>query len=399
MKDNDIAWDIRFGLPNPEYLEYASRFLLYNKNLRVDPFGLSISGDKIKSAYVQRQGLDNRISPYKRRIILGPPGSGKTAFVHWQGLEISSRRLVVNLELTPVIRDKNLGNNDVIANILKSNLLTAHIFNTYWTQVLLDDYIRGQFLENLRRNKEWMQMLRWFYHQYPPMYPQITEEFELMAWLSFPPENPFGVNISDESILNELVKFITKEIGSLKCLYNSVHVFIDNTAILSGPEIHQLLRDFERLHNLTIPNLYLDLLLNSTWEKAVYELECVKKEHIALYNVPKWTLDDLCKLLDKRLEAWLGELIIEKNWKWTDRLPDLSDTARRHFVDKIVRAALCISEEHIMDAPVHALKLTRGLVAACADCWPQQFQRPLANENIDAIIDVYHQAILEEKND
>ena len=397
MKNNDIAWDIRFGLPNPEYIEYASRFLLYNENLRVDPFGLAISDDKIKSAYVRRQGLDNRISPYKRRIILGPPGSGKTAFVHWQGLEISSKRLVVNLELNPVIKDKSLGNNGVVANILKSNLLTAHIFNTYWTQILLDDYNRGQFLESLRRNKEWMQMLRWFYHQYPPMYPQITEEFELMAWLSLPPENPFGANISDESVLYELVKFVTKEIGSLKCLYNNVHVFIDNTAILSGPETHQLLRDFERLHNLTIPNLYVDLLLNSAWEKAVYELECVKKEHIALYNVPKWTLDNLRKLLDKRLEAWLGELILEENWEWTDRLPDLSDTARRHCVDKILKEALCISEEHIMDAPVHALKLTRGLVAACAGCWPQQFQSPLTNKGIDILIEIYRQAILEEE--
>jgi hypothetical protein len=176
-----------------------------------------------------------------------------------------------------------------------------------------------------------------------------------------------------------------------------VHVFVDNTAILSGPEIHQLLRDFERLHNLTIPNLYLDLLLNSTWEKAIYDLECVKKEHIALYNVPKWTLDNLRELLDKRLEIWLGELIIKENWEWVDRLPGLSDTAKPHFVDKIVKAASCISEEHIMDAPFHALKLTRGLIAACAGCWPRQFQRPLTNEDIDAIIEIYRQAILEEK--
>jgi hypothetical protein len=84
---------------------------------------------------------------------------------------------------------------------------------------------------------------------------------------------------------------------------------------------------------------------------------------------------------------------------WALQIPveHLERSAKREFIRIIVEGALrAYTHPTEFDAPIHALKLARGLIAACAGCWQEQFPPPLNAQQLQEIVNLYWE---EEKYD
>lgn len=63
---------------------------------------------------------------------------------------------------------------------------------------------------------------------------------------------------------------------------------------------------------------------------------------------------------------------------------------RPKFIQIIVNGALrAYTHPTNFDAPIHALRLARGLIAACAGCWEDRFPPPLNARQLQEIVDLY----------
>ncbi len=295
--------------------------------------------------------------------------------------------------------------------LLTPELLITYIFNIYWERIFCDTYNRTRFVSALRKNKTWMQKLRWFYHYYPPVdHPQIPEEFELMAWLTCcEPDKLFDTSTVSRSLLEKFVHFMTESVTNLSGApvekpYTHIQIFIDGTDRIDYFSLLSLMQDLEALYDLSIDNLSLSLLLDKTLEDVIWDMDCVQKGYFAVCPLRPWNHQSLRRLLAKRLTAWRTNEHFEnekevETWNWAQLIPDkdLHPVAKLHLIDKIVNGALEIGEKHVMDAPLHALKLARGLVAACGGVWPQY--HPVTMQAVNTIIELYRQSVLEEKNE
>jgi hypothetical protein len=78
---------------------------------------------------------------------------------------------------------------------------------------------------------------------------------------------------------------------------------------------------------------------------------------------------------------------------WPDLIPDdyLDPKKAKHrLIPIILDGALRTSFRGVeVDAPIHALRLARGLVAACAGCWPIRYPPPLNTTQLQEIVDHY----------
>lgn len=99
-----------------------------------------------------------------------------------------------------------------------------------------------------------------------------------------------------------------------------------------------------------------------------------------------------CKLENLKLQSSLKGIVegVEQVGDWVKLLPGLQPAVRYHFRDIIVNGALrAYTQPTKFDAPIHALKLARGLIAACAGCWKERFSLPLNAHQLQEIINLY----------
>jgi len=80
----------------------------------------------------------------------------------------------------------------------------------------------------------------------------------------------------------------------------------------------------------------------------------------------------------------------EQTQDWVQLLTGLNPAVKYHFRRIITEGALrAYTQPTEFDAPIHALKLVRGLIAACAGCWPEHFPPPLNAHQLQEIVDLY----------
>jgi len=83
---------------------------------------------------------------------------------------------------------------------------------------------------------------------------------------------------------------------------------------------------------------------------------------------------------------------IDHTMNWAQEIPEsrLSTKANEQFIDLIVEGALNANpKEKGIDAPIHALRLARVFLGACADCWEEYIGRPLEPSDLEEITHVY----------
>jgi energy-coupling factor transporter ATP-binding protein EcfA2 len=402
-----ITWNMRHGLPSQKYLEFVARYLLHWETERplVDPFAPDVPVDKAEGVYIVREDVENEIGQSATKIILGARGSGKTTLFRRLPALLHNQALVIQLPLAQVgasVPEQDLMEGTV--SLLTVDLLARHIFDTYWEDLVRDPTKRARFLPQLRRDQWWMTTLRRFYHRYRPLRPQIPEEFELMTWVNALPQSGPSNSYTPEDAVRELIRLVTfqqERYGApLSQTYTQIQVLIDGTERPSNLAIARLIQDAQRLYDLYLDRVCFKLFADATWQNQIEGMDCVRQGRVAVYHLPQWRAEELRQILLRRLAAWMpGEFAdtsIQTDYDWSKHVPDthLKPAAQSHFVQIVVEGALrTYDEKDGLDAPIHVLRLARGLVAACAGCWEEQgYVPPLGVDQIGELVDLYWKA-------
>lgn len=405
-----ITWDMRSGLPNQQYLEFATRYLLQqnlSKSL-VDPFALDIPRE-IEGVYVEREEIEKEISRQGTIIIIGPEGRGKTTlFKKLPALlshALNDRSLIVNLPLTeigPSIPEQEFVEGK--SSLLTVGLLIQHIFNAYWQDLLLEPARFARFYPQLRQDERWCARLRWFYRNYPPIQLEVEGQFELLAWLHARRSGSLIYSKSSpENILRELARFVTFVAPSgfgppvMRQPYTQIQVLVDGAESLSPKAITRLIQDAQRLYALSLHQVQFKLFIDSGVETQITAMDCVRQSRVNVYRLPEWNEQDLRRLLVNRLKAYNpGEFGFSEYYEWGRLIPEvyLEPTAQAQFVETIIQTARHPSEhgkdKNDLDAVIHVLRVARAFVAACAGCWEQQgYKPPLNLETIHKLANCY----------
>jgi hypothetical protein len=243
--------------------------------------------------------------------------------------------------------------------------------------------------------------LRRFYRLFPHQ-PPISHEFELMAWLNAPSSNDLITSgIPAEEILRELVLFVTSEptkrelFGvSLPQPYLQIQIILDGVVSLSNRAVTRLIQDAQRLHDLRLGNLEYKIFAEPACQSQLEAMDCVRRGHVALYRLPPWSEESLQQMLRLRLKSSVqGASSNDTDYDLGRFIPSsrLKAGARSLLAKTIAEGALRAYEANdSLDAPIHALRLARGLVAACAGCWKEAgYDPPLDHSQIQELIDCY----------
>lgn len=405
---NAIAWEMRYGLPNSRYLEFVSQWRLalsfgmqswdkagqyLGRDGLGDPFAVQISSQAQADLYVIRSNIEAELSRPGLTIVLGSRGSGKTTLLHCYGpksrrRDARDRSLVVRLALNqPSSADSFSGR----PRYLSYSMLAAEIFDSFWTSLMQDAVRRrATYHVHLREDKPWRTKLHWFFQHLTPREPYICDEFELMAWLrSSLDHSPFAGTMTPDALLRQLVHFVTTpyQIGmdkyNLGAAYSRIEVLIDFGISAAAAALRDLLAEIEALCRLNLGRFEFKVFLDSAWKDVVEQLSCVEEGRLALYELPRWTEAELIELLRARLPGSPAAMPPSH----------LSDGAQIYFLPTVARAALIAYEtarNDPVDAPIHALRLARGVVAASTGCWRDMgLNPPLSADHLDRLVQLY----------
>lgn len=388
-----IGQEMRCELPNKVYREFVSRYILHwgSEQASVDPFALEVSDEKFEDTYVGRERVEQEIKQPGDKIFIGPEGSGKTTLLRKLPDFLGEDVLIV--QLPPVQRATPISRKDLMAgeiSLLTAEALVPCIFDAYWKHLLLDDRDRERCLPVLRQNREWMTDLRWFYQQYPPVRLQVTGDFELMTWLNVEgASEPVNSDAGGEEVLRELIRFVVPR------PYTQIQILVDVVEHLSPQAITRLLQDVQRLHELHLQDVSFKVFADSALRDRIEEKRCVKQGYVPISCLPSWREKELRQILLLRLNAWRkGEFA---DYNWGRSIINLKPAARSKFVEIVTKGALrAHSFEKEEGAPTHALRLARGLVAACAGCWKDHYEPPLNIAQLEDLVECYWKAKGEE---
>lgn len=399
-------WDFWYGLPNRRYLEFVGHFIIQVQGGGdVDPFGVDLPDEFADATYVRRERVTDEIRRPSSRIVLGEAGIGKSAIfaslLRWAGESILSvgphlRQVGATLPEPGILAGK--------ASLLTLDLLAPHVFETYWEETICSR--RAKYLRRLRADRQWMELLRWFYRRYLTNHPKV-DDHELMAWLQAPTQaKPLHPQISQLHTIRELIRLITWNVspdlffGSREFLqaYTKVQVLLDGTEQLSPPAVRRLVTDAQNLYDLHLDGFQFKLFIDSTWEERVAKMDCVRQNRVNVVNVPRWSKSELRELLRRRILAFQsgGSTSSPKDLPEYDLGNLLADSgtlrseARNSLESLLINGAQGI--------PLHALCLARCVVAACAGCWPEEFRPPLMAYDINRLVALYHENVRLSRN-
>lgn len=398
----ESLWNCLYSLPNRRYLDFVGRFIIQMQDENgLDPFAIDLPDELADRTYVPREQITEEVRRPGTRLILGKAGIGKSAIFASLLRQPDGSTLSVGLNLHQV--GATLPEPDIQAgeaSLLTLDLLVPRIFETYWEKTIRSPQQRVKYLPRLRADKQWMELLRWFYQRYPPTHPEV-DDYELMAWLRTSSQaEPLRSQISPLDALRELMRLTTWKaspqlfFGSQELLqaYTGVEVLLDGTEQLSPAAVRRLVTDAQSLYDVHFDKFQFKLFIGSVWQSQVADMDCVRQGRVSVINLLPWSNSELRKLLRRRiLSSQLGGSTIDPEempeYDLGNLLADsgsLRPEARERLESLIIAGAQGI--------PLHALRLARCVVAACAGCWPEEFLPPLTVHDIKGLADLYQKS-------
>lgn len=394
----DPQWECQYGLPIRPYLDFVGDVLLQTPGQNdLDPFSVNLPRRLAEHTYVLRESVVAEVFRRGTRVILGKAGIGKSALYAALLRQIGRSTLVVGLPLHEIIVGSS-GPSVLTgeASLLSPPLLVPRIFEAYWTKTILDDRQRSNYVSQLRVDKQWMALLRWFYQHYPPSHPKV-DDHELMAWLTAPsnPE-PLRPDLPPLIALREMIRMACWQADpglffgprAFRRAYSDVEVLLDGTEQLSPPAIGRLVEDTQGLYGSGLDRFHFKLFMDDAWESQVLQTECVRQGRVNVVSLPDWSEAELRRLLRVRIfslregstsedyqelpEYGLGDLLASAE----SLLPETRDQLEIH----IIKGA--------QGNPLHALRIARCVVAAACGCW-SSYPPPLSLDSVKRLIDAY----------
>jgi len=401
----DPLWDFFYGLPNKRYLEFVRRFILMldgddQTSPTVDPFAIDLPAEFVDRTYIVRELVMSEIGHPATWLILGETGIGKTTI--WAKLLSQTDESVLTVGLDLHRADGELFKGGILSgktSFLAPALLIPRVFEAFWEKTILSVQRRDRYLHRLRADRRWMELLRWFYRRYPPSHPPV-DDHELMAWLNVPAQaEPLRDQLPLFASLSELLRLITWSVSQKSFdglekffqVYTKVLVLLDGTRQLSAPAVRRLVEDAQGLYDMDVDNLRFKLFIDMTWEPQIAGMDCVRQGRTKVFILPPWSEQDLSRLLRLRVYSF------QVGGPTTDatKMPEyalgkvLADSgAVRSELRDCLESLIANGSQGI---PLHALRLARCVVGACAGCWVEEFQPPLGIADIRRLIDLYQE--------
>jgi len=334
------------------------------------------------------------------RFIIGRRGIGKTALVTFMlSSEADADALTLGINVPLPERDPPQQG----AGPLGARLLCRALFYRFWEQALRDSGKRSQCLPDLRRDRRWMETIRRFHVAYPPLQPEIEEEFEFMEWLHAlsPEDNPL-IKLSPAEQMAQLLWLITLEpnppdFGRLKLerAYKRVKVLVDGVERLPASDMRRLFDDAQALYHLNTFDL--KLFADDVWRDGfISKLDCVREERVPVTRLEDWDTPDLRTLLRHRvsgvrpglppnteLSSSLDTLL--SDWLDSDMKgepPDQEDLKIRGELETLI-------VEKAKGSPLHALHLARLIVGECARRYASAPKKKLRRPDVEKLIEDY----------
>jgi len=400
------AQDIWYSFPNKTYRDFVARYLLQRPvdQPSIDPFTLNVTGTKVKQVYVPRVDVETEIALPGTRVVMGAEGSGKTTLLRTLPTFLSKRDRILVVELPLIQVGLSAPEDEWMEgriSLLTSEILVRYIFDAYWEDLVRHPVNRVQFLHLLCQHDWWMARFHWFYQHYRPLNAEISTDAQLMARLNASPPS-LDFPRTPQSTLRELLQFVTfalpqqdRPTNPPTPLCTKIHLLVDGTEPLFRQAIIRLIQDAERLHDLHASYLQASIFVSSSWQEMIQTMGSVQQGSVELYCLPQWNTTGLRQILNRRLVIWRpGEFAAPD---WGELIPQaaLEATAQKKLTETVVEAARKTYEQRSdLDAPIHALRLARGILAACAGCWSQYgYKPPLNYRQIRELADLYWKAV------
>lgn len=410
-----IARSIRYGFTGTEYdkyLRFINEWLGVQQRVYMDPFAVNVPPDILDAAYVERPAVEEQIKA-GNSVIVGLKGSGKTAL--WQ----RSR---------PITKD--LSGHDVVflrmsPEIVTSDCLTRHHWDKKKAKILIDDTecLNEQSLVHLiDTTQQWHDKTsgclnfivfanrerKAFIEGLDYVKQGNLEVYDLPAWKDAELRALLGQRLAAWS-----TGFID---------YQSFKEPRRAAGITNPSRLYNLLENFDQFNsNENLQAVFVDKRIVH-WRSELPQAD-TKASRISQTIAYLWrhenkkgenglvlflyVLRDLTNPEDRRA-VQLDELIkdLESEWhpplsatgasssdytrNWAKEMPNLADDdTRRDFISTIIKGVLAVGADRgEWDAPIHALNLARGFIAACAGCWPQ-YRPPLSIAHLNALVSIY----------
>lgn len=399
LNDLNIAQEMISGFPSRKYLELTKSISGWQEHSApmTDPFACDVDTSRRNKNYVFRHDIEDDILSSGSFYIIGCEGSGKTTLVEALSVMQRNRNLVVILSI-----DERVFESGTSPLALPS--VIYNIFNTFWNNLFLDVAQRKIYYSKLRINTRWRAGLHWFYTHFRPQIPDLPDEDELTAWLNSPPRMYFfSDEVTSKQVLCELVNLITGSTYNFPknhVPYKEVVIMLDIHKDVSSNINLQILEDVQHIIGLNVSNLMLKIFVDTSLESQIRSQRCVLRNRVHIIRMPRWSKELLTRLLARRIlefEDERSDQTLSRRLKnWGALLP-LEPLAQANIVDLIVEGALRIYKKDSheisrLDAPIHALRLARGLLSASAGCWVEYgFTPPLKLHQLQRLVEIYWQ--------
>ncbi|MBN1878200.1 MAG: hypothetical protein JXA33_28535 [Anaerolineae bacterium] len=381
----------------------------------MDPFAINVPPDILNAAYIERPEIEEQIYKPGNRIIVGVKGSGKTSL--WQRPRPTTKDLsgrdVVFLRISP--------------DILTSDCLARHRWDKKKSKILIDstEHLSEQSLIHLVHTiQEWHGKTSGLLDFIVFVTPQRKALIEGLGYVEQGTLAISDLPTWEEPELRTLLgqRLAAWSIGFID--HESFRRPQKPCGIQNLPKFHSVLVNFNQFKSdAELRAVFVDSRI-ALWRSELpqasdtkarisqtieYLWRCANKGEenglILFLNV-------LCDLIDPEdiRKRQLGKLIkdLELEWhaasfvtefhspldyalNWAKEIPNLADDeTRREFISIIIKGVLDAEPtQEDWDAPIHALNLTRGFIAACAGCWPRCYPTPLGIDHLKSLVSIY----------
>jgi hypothetical protein len=194
--------------------------------------------------------------------------------------------------------------------------------------------------------------------------------------------------------LEYVLKVVRQAGAALREVPSSVRLIIDASDIIL-PEMAVLRHNLSFLFRYRVPDVYIVLLAREEILNDLKAMDIVKSGLLRIGTIMPWRREDLEQLLWNRVKLFRrGEN--ESSWlkNVLDGLAGFTPDGRARLLPAILDGALKVydrpNDDH--DAPVHALRLAGGILAAASGRWAADFQPPLTAMAIDHLVKLYWEA-------
>lgn len=395
------------------YREFVAQYLLKTSGVSagIDPFAVELyrhyqristvrSFDEVISqTYVSRESVEREVLRGGSLITLGRAGSGLSTLGQWMARSVKDAQGEgKTLNVLAPVRARSRST-EPVPSVLHPHSLALAIFRAFLAQVVRNDSALGEVGDQLKKSRDWLERLNWLASKWARAGERRDTQIQQLVDKVASPANADDSLSHEDELLAAVALVLDAADLAAKSLPGSIRIIVDASSPMLAAELTDLLNDFEAFLDLCQEPDYAPylsrvralLMLNVAAAEELESLRSLREDRVPQYELEEWNRLDLEMLLRKRLEFCRpGEYLAEY---WPRDLPTrcIKPDGREALLDLITEGGVRVYElpAQDVDAPIHALRLARCLLAALAGQWESAFPPPLSARDLEDLVNRY----------